>query len=110
MKTRHTRHTPPNSPEKPALIAIHLQPGASRNRLGEKTARGRQLAITSPPVEGRANRACIEFPAKTLGVPRSAVRVAQGKTSRQKLIAVEGLSLDQVEARLAAAGPSGDAK
>ena len=104
MKTRHTGPAPPKSAEKPALVPIHLQPGASRNRLGEKTPRGWKLAVTARPIEGRANRACIEFLAKVLSVPRSSVRLAQGKTSRQKVVAVEGLSLDEVEARLAAAG------
>ena len=104
MKARDTHQAPPNPPNKPALLSIHLKPGASRNRLGEKTARGWKLAVTAPPVEGRANRACVEFLAKVLDVPRSSVRLARGKTSRQKLVAVEGLSLDEAEARLVAAG------
>ena len=110
MKIRNTHRTAAGSPQKPALLPIYLQPGASRNRLGEKTSRGWKLAVTSPPVEGRANRACVEFLAEVLGVSRSAVRVAQGKTSRQKLIAVEGLSLEEAEARLAAAGHPAEAK
>ena len=104
MKNRNTGPAPPKSAEKPALVPVYVQPGASRNRLGEKTPRGWKLAVTAPPIEGRANRACVEFLAKTLGISRSAVRLAQGKTSRQKLFTVEGLSLDEVEARLAAAG------
>ena len=68
MTPRNTGPPPPSSSAKTAVIPIHLQPGASRGRLGEKTDRGWKLAVTAPAVEGRANRACVEFLAKTLGV------------------------------------------
>jgi uncharacterized protein YggU (UPF0235/DUF167 family) len=51
-------------------------------------------------VEGRANKACIEFFAKLLKVPRSSVTIASGQTGRHKVIRVAGLSTEEVRVRI----------
>jgi uncharacterized protein (TIGR00251 family) len=56
--------------------------------------------VTAPPVDGRANQACIEFFANLLDVPRSSVTIASGETSRNKVIRVAGLSSDEIRRRL----------
>ena len=95
---------PPREPStlrtKPTRIAVSLQPGASRDRLIGKTAEEWKITLTAPPVEGRANRACIEFLARLLGVPHSAVTIVRGKTARRKLIAIDGIPPDEVESKL----------
>jgi uncharacterized protein (TIGR00251 family) len=59
-----------------------------------------KLALTAPAVDGRANKACIEFFANLLEVPRSSVTIAFGETSRNKVIRIAGLSADEVRRRL----------
>ena len=59
-----------------------------------------KVSLTSPPVEGRANEACIEFFANLLDVPRASVTIASGETSRRKVIRVTGLSGKDVRRRL----------
>ena len=59
-----------------------------------------RLSLTAPPVEGRANEACIEFLANLLKVPRSSVTIASGQSSRRKVIRVSGISADEVHKRL----------
>jgi len=83
-----------------ALLEFRVQPGASRERLTRGTG-GWKLAVTAPPVEGKANRACTELLAKLLGVPRSAVALAAGAASRRKRFRVEGLSSEEAARRLA---------
>lgn len=85
---------------KTTRIAVKLQPGASRDRLIGKTGDEWKIALTAPPVEGRANRACTEFLARLLGLPRSAVTIVRGETARHKLIAIDGLLPDEVESKL----------
>jgi uncharacterized protein (TIGR00251 family) len=71
-----------------------------------------KVYLTSPPVDGQANRALLKFLAKTLKTPPSSLRLAQGAASREKLILFEGLSQDELARRLGLAlgGDAGKAK
>src|SRR5262249_20059235 len=64
-----------------------------------------KLALTSPPVDGKANAECIGFFAALFKVPRSSVTIAAGESSRNKVIRVTGVSKDAAERRLASALP-----
>ena len=83
-----------------ATFAIRVQPRARKNAIVGELGDALKLALTAPPVEGRANEACIEFLAEFLKVPRSSVTIAAGQSSRNKVIRVRGLSTTQVEERL----------
>jgi uncharacterized protein (TIGR00251 family) len=71
-----------------ATFQVKVHPRARKNAITGVLGDALKLALTSPPVEGRANEACIEFIAKFLNVPRSSVTIAAGESSRQKLIRV----------------------
>ena len=58
------------------------------------------IRIAAPPVDGKANAALIAFVAKTLGLPKGAVTIIRGETSRNKVIRVEGQSPADVRAAL----------
>jgi uncharacterized protein (TIGR00251 family) len=58
------------------------------------------VKVHAPPVEGRANDALCAFLADTLGLPRRAVVLVRGDTSRQKTVRIEGLALAAVRQRL----------
>jgi len=81
-------------------IAVKVQPGASADRVAGKTGEEWKITLTAPPVEGRANRACTEFLAHLLGVPRTAISIVRGETSRRKLIQIEGVLRAEVESKL----------
>ena len=83
-----------------ATFAIRVQPRARKNAIVGELGDALKLALTAPPVEGRANEACITFLAEFLKVPRSSVTIAAGQSSRNKVIRVRGLSTTQVEERL----------
>ena len=68
-----------------------------------------KVKIQAPPVEGRANDALCDFLATELGLPRRAVAVQRGDTSRHKLVRISGLTLAEAKARVnsrLAASPS----
>jgi uncharacterized protein (TIGR00251 family) len=88
-----------------ATFAIKVQPRAKRNAITGEFGDALKLALTAPPVDGRANEACIKFFANLLDVPRSSVTIASGETGRNKVIRVAGLSADEVRTRLAAEQP-----
>ena len=81
-------------------FAVKVHPRAKKNAITGELGDALKLSLTSPPVEGRANEACIEFFAKLLNVPRSSVTIASGQTSRQKFVCVSGLSADEVRRRI----------
>ena len=58
------------------------------------------IRIAAPPVDGKANQALIAFVAKTLGLPKGAVTILRGETSRNKVIRVEGQSPADARAAL----------
>jgi uncharacterized protein (TIGR00251 family) len=84
-------------------FAVRVHPRAKKNAITGELGDALKLSLTSPPVEGRANEACIEFFAKLLKLPRSSVTIASGQTGRQKMIRVSGFSAEEVRKRIAGA-------
>jgi len=83
-----------------ATFAVRVQPRARKNAVVGELGDALKLALTAPPVEGRANEACIEFLAEFLKVPHSSVTIAAGGTSRNKVIRIAGMSADELRRRL----------
>jgi uncharacterized protein (TIGR00251 family) len=83
-----------------ATFQVKVHPRAKKNAITGEIGDALKLALTAPPVEGRANQACIEFLAEVLNVPRSSVTIAAGESSRNKVVRVRGLAAAQVEERL----------
>jgi uncharacterized protein (TIGR00251 family) len=82
-------------------FAVKIHPRAKKNAITGEVGDALKLALTTPPVQGKANAACIEFLANLLKVPRSSVTIASGRSSRSKLIRVTGLSAEEVRKRFA---------
>lgn len=73
------------------LLELHVQPGAKITAaVGEHGGR-LKLKIAAPAVDNKANAHLLAWLAAQLGVPKSAVRLVRGDTSRQKTVAVSGV-------------------
>jgi len=83
-----------------ATFQVKVHPRARKNAITGAVGDALKLSLTTPPIEGCANQACIAFLAEFLNVPRSSVTIAAGESSRQKLIRVAGLAVAQVEEKL----------
>ncbi len=83
-----------------ATFAVKVHPRAKKDAVTGEVGDALKLSLTSPPVDGRANEACIEFFAKLLKVSRTSVTIAAGQSSRNKVIRVSGLSAEEVRTRL----------
>jgi len=81
-------------------IAIRVHPRAKKDAITGEVGDALKVSLTAPPVEGKANEACIDFFARLLKVPRSSVSIAAGQSSRNKVIRVEGLTAEDVQRRL----------
>ena len=86
-----------NIPDKKATIEIHLQPGAKRNEIVGFREGVLYAKVTALPQKGQANRALLELMAQTLGIPQSSVDIIRGQSSRSKVIAVHGLTGEEVK-------------
>jgi len=84
------------------IFRIRVVPRASRSGAAGIQGDTLKLRITAPPVEGKANEACIALLAELLGVKRTQVAIISGHTSRTKTVAVEGVKAKEIAARIAA--------
>ncbi len=83
-----------------ARIEIRVQPRASRNTISGMRAGTLRIRVTAPPVDGQANAAAIALLAQALDLPKSAIRLVKGASSREKTLAVESMSQEEVNQRL----------
>jgi hypothetical protein len=86
-----------------ARITIKAHPRAKRSAVAGRLGAAWKLDLAAPPAEGKANEECVRFLAELAGIPRSRVRVVSGATARTKIVEVEGMAQEELEARLAAA-------
>jgi hypothetical protein len=84
-----------------ATFSVKVHPRARKNAITGIVGDALKLALTAPPVEGKANAAVIEFFADLFDIPRSSVTIASGETSRNKVVRISGINRQMVEERLA---------
>ena len=77
-------------------IRIRVVPRSSRNQIIGLEDGVYKIKLTAPPVDGKANKALVEFLAKRLGLARGSVEILSGERSRQKLVRIHNLSLKEV--------------
>jgi len=80
-----------------ARLKLHLTPGARQEGIGGWQGGALRLRVRARPEKGRANEAALRLLADRLGLPRAALSIIRGATSRDKLVQVDGLS--EVELR-----------
>lgn len=78
-------------------FAVKAHPRAKKDAVTGVIGEALKLSLTSPPVEGRANEACIAFFAELFKVPRASVTIAAGQSSRSKVVRVAGVSAASAE-------------
>ncbi len=82
-------------------LQVHVQPRSSKNSWGRLSNDGNkewiQLKITSPPVDGAANKACIKVISKEFKTAKSNVRIVQGEKSRYKVFQIRGYSEEKLQ-------------
>ncbi len=71
-------------------LTLHIQPGAKKTEFAGLHGDALKIRLAAPPVDGKANEALVRFVAETLELPRSAVSLKSGQTSRRKVLEVLG--------------------
>ena len=84
------------------IFKVIVQPRGSRNEIVGLQGDALKIRLTAPPVEGAANKMCIEFLAKSLKVRKSDVEIVRGQGSRTKKMLVRSATRKKVESLLKA--------
>jgi uncharacterized protein (TIGR00251 family) len=83
-----------------ASLVIRLQPRAKRNAIVDERDGVLRVSVAAAPVDGRANAALRKLIAKRAGVARGRVSVVRGERSREKVVQVEGVALEELRRAL----------
>ena len=83
-------------------LAVQITPNAKKTEVIGVLDDALKLKLQAPPIEGRANEALVRYLADRLDVPRSAVTITHGHTSKRKLVEIRSARLKpaQVAERL----------
>lgn len=71
-------------------VAFHVQPGAKKTEVAGPHGEALKIKLAAPPVDGKANASLLAFVADILGLPKAAVTLKSGQTSRQKVVEIHG--------------------
>lgn len=72
------------------LLELAIQPGASKSEVSGLHGERLKIRIQAPPVDGKANRALIDYLADAFETPRSRIAVVRGETGRTKTVRIDG--------------------
>jgi uncharacterized protein (TIGR00251 family) len=81
-------------------LEIKAVPNAPKSEVVGWLGEALKVKVHAPPVEGKANEELCSFLAETLGLPKRAVQLDRGASSRKKIVMIEGLTLEEVSSRL----------
>lgn len=81
-------------------LEIKAVPNAPRSEVVGWLGEALKVKVHAPPVEGKANEALCAFLAETLGLPKRAVQLDRGASSRKKIVMIEGISTEELLSRL----------
>jgi hypothetical protein len=87
------------APER-AILSLRITPGAHTCSVEGRYGDAIKVRVSEPPEDGRANAALLIFLAERLGLPRSALQIERGLSSRSKVVSAEGVSQQAAEHRL----------
>jgi uncharacterized protein (TIGR00251 family) len=79
------------------VFKIHVQPRSAKNMIAGLHGDALKIKLTPPPVDNAANRMCIQFLAKRLGVSKSSIEIVAGHTSRKKQVLLRSDQADLSE-------------
>ncbi len=83
-----------------ARLRLHVTPGAREEQIAGWHGGSLRVKVRARPEKGRANQAVLGLLARRLGVAPANLSIVHGAASRDKLVEVEGLSEEELRARL----------
>lgn len=82
------------------LLAVLVVPRASRSEIAGWQEERLKVRLKAPPVDGEANAELLRTLAKLLGLPKGALSLQGGLTSRRKTVRIDGMAEAALRAKL----------
>lgn len=82
--------------EKGFLLNLRISPNASKNEIIKSDDGSIKVKITAQPVDGKANKAIIEFLSKTFKIPKTSIDIVRGETSKDKTVLFKTNDVDKI--------------
>jgi len=82
--------------ESEASILVRASPNAARNQVVGFTGKALHVKVAAPPVKGKANKELISYLSQILNVSKGRIRIIKGHTARNKVIAIDGISQQEI--------------
>jgi uncharacterized protein (TIGR00251 family) len=79
------------------VLRLTVVPGAQRTQVVGLHGDRLKVRLAAPPEKGAANQELLAFLARTLDLPKQALKLTLGAQSRAKVVAVHDLSPDLAE-------------
>ena len=86
-----------------ARLRLRVVPAARRSQVVGRLGESWKLRVHAAPERGRANDEVVALLAGTLGLAPAEIRIVAGRTTRDKVVELSGITFDEAEHRLAAA-------
>lgn len=83
-------------------LEAKVVPGSSETRIVGWLGECLKVKVAAPPEKGKANRALIELLSEKLALDRGAFTIVSGENSQRKVIAIEGITSQQLGKALSA--------
>ena len=71
------------------IIKLRIAPNASKNEIIKSDDGSVKVKITAPPIDGKANKALVEYFSKIFKIPKSYIEIIKGETSKDKTILIK---------------------
>lgn len=78
------------------ILNLKISPNASKNAI-LKDETGIKIKLTAQPIEGKANKALVEFLSKQLKIPKTSIEILKGESSKDKTLLIKVFDSDKIK-------------
>ncbi len=83
--------------DKGFTVNLRISPNSAKNEIIKNDDGSVKVKITAQPIDGKANKALVEFLSKTFKLPKTSIEIVRGETSKDKTILFKTDDIDKIE-------------
>ena len=83
--------------DKGFTVNLRILPNSAKNEIIKNDDGSVKVKITALPIDGKANKALVEFLSKTFKLPKTSIEIVRGETSKDKTILFKTDDIDKIE-------------